>query len=246
MGLTEPDNKTAKSADHAARVRDMFSRIAGRYDFLNHLLSANIDKRWRRIIADRLKSRLDCHVDILDVACGTGDLSIQIFETIGARVIGLDFCGPMLDIARRKTDQVAFVEGDALVLPFSDASFDAVTIAFGLRNVSDTEGGLKELFRVIKPGGWLAILEFSKPKSRGFRGLYEFYFKRVLPHVGGLFSGVRSAYEYLPDSVMKFPDQEGLAALMRSTGFENVEWENLTAGVAAIHLGQHAPPPDGL
>jgi demethylmenaquinone methyltransferase/2-methoxy-6-polyprenyl-1,4-benzoquinol methylase len=240
MGLTGSDKKTAKPEDHGARVREMFARIAQRYDLLNHLLSANTDKRWRRVVAERVRSKIDPGSSILDVACGTGDLSIQLFETLQGRIVGLDFCGPMLEIARRKTDQVTFVEADALQLPFSDRAFDAVTIAFGLRNLADTEQGLKELLRVIKPGGWLAILEFSKPKSRSFRQLFDFYFKRLLPQIGGLVSGARSAYQYLPDSVVKFPDQVGLAGLMQSTGFLNVEWENLTGGVAAIHLGQRA------
>lgn len=238
MGLTESDKKTAKLADHAARVRDMFSRIAGRYDLLNHLLSANTDKCWRRIAAGRLKQEIPSGSSVLDVACGTGDLSIQMFETIGGRVVGLDFCRPMLDIARRKTNQVAFVEGDALSLPFPDETFDCVTIAFGLRNLANTKQGLIELRRVLKAGGWLGVLEFSKPASPGFRRLYEFYFKHLLPRIGGVVSGSHSAYQYLPDSVVQFPDQTELAGLMQDTGFAQIEWQNLTGGVAALHLGQ--------
>ncbi|MDX6613248.1 MAG: demethylmenaquinone methyltransferase / 2-methoxy-6-polyprenyl,4-benzoquinol methylase [Blastocatellia bacterium] len=221
----------------------MFARIAGRYDFLNHLLSANTDKRWRRTVATKLSRALARESIVLDVACGTGDLSIQIFETIGGRVVGLDFCRPMLEIARQKTDQIPFVEGDALELPFADETFDAVTIAFGLRNLTDTAQGLNELRRVTKAGGWLAILEFSKPTSPGFRRFYEFYFRRLLPRLGGLVSGSQSAYQYLPDSVLLFPDQAGLAGLMRDAGFGAVEWQNLTAGVAAIHMGQRAAAP---
>jgi len=243
MGLTGADAKTAKPPDHATQVRDMFARIAGRYDLLNHLLSANTDKRWRRIVAKRLSREIASGSSVLDVACGTGDLSIQIFETIGGRVVGLDFCRPMLDIARQKTDQVTFVEGDALELPFADETFDAVTIGFGLRNLADTAQGLKELRRVTRAGGWLAILEFSKPGSRSFRRLYEFYFTRLLPRLGGLVSGSQSAYQYLPDSVLQFPDQAGLAGLMHDAGFVEVEWQNLTAGVAALHIGQRAAEP---
>lgn len=238
MGLTGSDQKTARPADHATRVRQMFARIARRYDLLNHLLSANTDRRWRRVVALRLNEKVPPGARVLDVACGTGDLSIQLFEAIGARVIGLDFCRPMLEIAGRKTNRVAFVEADALDLPFVDGAFDAVTIGFGLRNLADTIQGLKELRRVLKPGGWLAILEFSKPQAPSFRRLFEFYFTRLLPRIGGLLSGSQSAYQYLPDSVLRFPDQAGLAALMREAGLVEIEWQNLTGGVAALHLGR--------
>ena len=238
MGLTGADQKTEQSADHSARVRQMFARIAGRYDLLNHLLSANTDRRWRRIVASRLSQKLSPGARILDVACGTGDLSIQLFEKAGARVIGLDFCRPMLEIARRKNDRIPFVEADALDLPFAEGAFDAVTIAFGLRNLADTGQGLSELQRVLKPNGWLGVLEFSRPQARGFRWLFEFYFTRLLPRIGGLVSGSQGAYQYLPDSVLRFPDQVGLATLMRQAGYEEVEWQNLTSGVAALHLAR--------
>ncbi|MEP6707047.1 MAG: bifunctional demethylmenaquinone methyltransferase/2-methoxy-6-polyprenyl-1,4-benzoquinol methylase UbiE [Pyrinomonadaceae bacterium] len=238
MGLTASDQKTATSADHGARVRQMFAGIASHYDLLNHLLSANTDRHWRRVIASRLGQKMAPGARVLDVACGTGDLSIQLFETTGARIIGLDFCRPMLEIAGGKTDRVAFVEGDALDLPFADGTFQAVTIAFGLRNLANTGEGLSELRRVLQSDGWLAILEFSRPQARYFRRLFEFYFRRVLPRIGGLLSGSQSAYQYLPDSVSRFPDQAGLAALMHDAGFADVEWENLTGGVAALHLGK--------
>jgi len=220
----------------------MFSGIAGRYDFLNHLLSANIDKRWRRLVARKLESSLEKEgARALDIACGTGDLSLALAEGTRAQIIGTDFCRPMLEIAARKSAssgaRIPFIEGDALSLPFADESFDAVTIAFGLRNLSSVEGGLKELVRVLKPGGRAAILEFSSPVVPGFRGLFKFYFTRVLPHIGGMLSGSRSAYEYLPDSVSRFPDQKRLAGMMQSAGFEEVEYKNLTGGIAALHLG---------
>ena len=219
----------------------MFSGIARRYDLLNHLLSGNVDKRWRRKTARALESSLIEGACVLDVACGTGDLSLVLAEAGAARVIGLDFCRPMLEIARRKADvdsrSIPFVEGDALRLPFADATFDAVTIAFGLRNLAGVADGLRELRRVLKEGGRLAVLEFSSPVVPGFRALFRFYFTRVLPHIGGLVSGSRGAYEYLPDSVSRFPDQKRLAELMRAEGFEGVEYSNLTGGIAALHTG---------
>ena len=161
MGDTDPGKNSA--ADHARRVREMFARISPRYDLLNHLLSGNIDKRWRRHVVERLRPLLSPDPQVLDVACGTGDLSIALFDNIGAQVTGVDFCRPMLERAARKQPQIAFVEADALRLPFGNDAFDAVTIAFGLRNLSSIEEGLRELQRVLKPNGWAAILEFSKP-----------------------------------------------------------------------------------
>jgi demethylmenaquinone methyltransferase/2-methoxy-6-polyprenyl-1,4-benzoquinol methylase len=221
----------------------MFARIAGRYDLLNHLLSANTDRRWRRLVAKRLRAALGPDARVLDVACGTGDLALAVLEAVpGARVVGVDFCRPMLELAARKASadsrSVPFVEGDALRLPFADGSFDGVTIGFGLRNLSDVEAGLRELRRVLVPGGSAAILEFSRPVVPGFRALFGFYFSRLLPAVGGLVSGSRAAYEYLPDSVRKFPDQERLAELMREVGFGQVSFENLTGGIAALHVGR--------
>ena len=219
----------------------MFAGIAARYDLLNHLLSGNVDRRWRRLVAEKLRPALDADSTVLDVACGTGDLALVIAEACGARVVGVDFCRPMLDIAARKSSEMSrtipFVEGDALRLPFADEKFDAATIAFGLRNLSDVAGGLGELRRILKPGGRLVVLEFSRPVVPGFRALFQFYFSRVLPRVGGLVSGSRGAYEYLPDSVSKFPDQARLASLMKEVGFENVDYRNLTGGIAALHSG---------
>jgi demethylmenaquinone methyltransferase/2-methoxy-6-polyprenyl-1,4-benzoquinol methylase len=144
----------------------------------------------------------------------------------------------MLEVAKTKTQAIPFVEGDALHLPFADRSFDLVTIGFGLRNFVSRERGLQELQRVLKPNGWVAILEFSQPTVLGLRHFVAFYYARLLPRIGGWVSGSRNAYEYLPDSISKFPNQEELAAMMRETGFVNVEFENLTGGVAALHLGE--------
>ena len=237
------DERNVPDSDHARRVRDMFAGIAARYDLLNHLLSGNTDKRWRRLVARRLQDTLNVDgARALDVACGSGDLSLALSAVAAnARIVGLDFCRPMLEIAAHKSTLDAppplFVEGDALKLPFGDESFDAVTIAFGLRNLSSVEGGLAELRRVLKPGGRAVVLEFSRPRVPGFRALFQFYFTRVLPLVGGIISGSRGAYQYLPDSVARFPDQKRLAALMRGVGFEKVEYQNLTGGVAALHQG---------
>ncbi len=239
MGLTDHGEKSS-AEDHARRVREMFAKISPRYDLLNHLLSGYIDKRWRRIVVEKLRPLLTPEAHVLDVACGTGDLSIALFEKTGVRVTGVDFCRPMLDRAARKEPRIAFVEGDALKLPFADGAFDAVTIAFGIRNLSSVENGLVELRRVLKPSGWVAILEFSRPVVPGFRSLAAVYCTRFLPRIGGLISGSRSAYEYLPDSVSRFPDQETLSAMMRAAGFAEVEFENLTGGVAALHTGRRA------
>jgi len=237
MGLTDPEKQNS-TKDHAQRVREMFARISARYDLLNHLLSANIDRRWRQAVIRKLRPLLPAKALLLDVACGTGDLSVALFENTGAQVIGLDFCRPMLELATRKAPQLRLVEGDALQLPFADFSFDAITIGFGLRNLSSVERGLRELRRVLKPQGWVAILEFSRPVAPGFRALATVYCTWVLPRVGRLISGSRSAYEYLPDSIRRFPDQQRLAAMMRKAGFEEVAFQNLTAGVAALHTGR--------
>jgi demethylmenaquinone methyltransferase/2-methoxy-6-polyprenyl-1,4-benzoquinol methylase len=226
----------------------MFAKISDRYDLLNHLLSGNMDKRWRRKVARELRHTLAAKDNsVLDVACGTGDLAITLFESSGGRVIGTDFCRPMLALAAKKASRraasIPFVEADALTLPFRDGSFDGVTIAFGLRNLSSVEGGLKELLRVLKPGGRAVVLEFSKPVVPGFRAVFQFYFATVLPLLGGIVSGSRSAYKYLPDSVSRFPDQVRLASLMREIGFAEVDYQNLTGGIAALHCGKKPANP---
>ena len=225
----------------------MFSGIAGRYDLLNHVLSLNIDKAWRRKVHAEIQEILGRKdAVVLDVACGTGDLSLELNKGSAARVIGTDFCRPMLAVAKEKTDaanvRVPYIESDAMNLSFADDSFDALTIAFGLRNLPNFPNGLKELHRVIKPGGRIAILEFSSPIVPGFRQLFNFYFAHVLPRIGGAVSGSRGAYKYLPDSVSKFPDQKALVAMMEQTGFAGVKYQNVTGGVAALHSGVKAAP----
>ena len=236
MGLTEAGQK--KTEDHARRVRDMFATIAPRYDLLNHVLSANIDKRWRRRVVQKLRALLPPKARVLDVGCGTGDLSVELFENAAASVTGIDFCGPMLKLAKTKAPQLQFIEGDALNLPFAEASFDGLTIGFALRNLADVDRGLRELLRVLKPNAYVAILEFSHPANPVFASFVRFYNWRLLPWIGGLVSGSRGAYQYLPDSISKFPNQETLASMMRAAGFADVSFENLSGGVAAVHIGR--------
>ncbi len=234
--------RPSSELEHSAAVRDMFSGIAGKYDFLNHFLTVNIDKRWRRKVTRLLSDVLERENPVvLDVACGTGDLALELAKRENAKVFATDFCRPMLTIAKEKASEISsdvpLVEADGLRLSFPDDTFDAVTIAFGLRNFSNWENGLAELRRVLKPDGKIAVLEFSTPYLQGFKQLFAFYFAQVLPRIGGLVSGSRGAYEYLPDSVSKFPDQEELAKMMRQIGFSDVEYANLTGGIAAIHIG---------
>lgn len=220
----------------------MFAGIASRYDLLNHVLSLNIDKGWRRKVRAEIADILaEQKAAVLDVACGTGDLSLELKHGAKAAVIGTDFCRPMLTVAARKSeakgDHLPFVEADAMKLSFADNSFDAVTIAFGLRNLPDHGAGLRELLRVIKPGGELVVLECSNPSAPGFRELFRFYFEKIVPRIGGIISGSRGAYTYLPESVSRFPDKKTLAAMMKTAGFENVTFKSLTGGTASLHSG---------
>src|SRR5215510_11682621 len=235
-------NPTMNATGKTKAVRAMFAEIAPSYDRLNHLLSVNIDRLWRRFAVGKLKDALAPPGAVaLDLCCGTADLTLELEKR--ARVIGCDFCHPMLVIGNEKIKskqarRAFLTEGDALRLPFADCSFDVVTIAFGLRNLEHVEGGLAEIFRVLKPGGRAAALEFSRPVIPVFRQAFEFYFHNILPHVGSLVSGSDSAYRYLPASVRAFPDQKRLAGMMREIGYANVRYHNLTGGVAALHLGE--------
>ena len=236
------NERTADELKHAKDVREMFSRISPKYDFLNHFLSGNVDKRWRKLVTKKLESVLnDRNALVLDVACGTGDLALEMQKSAKSKVIGTDFCRPMLTIAKDKNTPenltIPYLEADGMNLSFADETFDAVTIAFGLRNFSNWQDGLKELHRILKSGGKLVILEFSAPVVPGFRQAFQFYFTRILPKIGGAVSGSRGAYEYLSESVARFPDQKGLVKMMLETGFSDVEYKNLTGGIAAIHLG---------
>ncbi len=228
--------------DAARWVRGMFGRVAHRYDFANHLLSCNIDRYWRAHTVRRTREvLLRPEARALDICCGTGDLVLALAKQ-GRRVLGSDFCHPMLvaangKIARRRASAVLF-EADALTLPLRDGSLDLVTVAFGFRNLANYERGLTEMRRVLGSGGMAAILEFSQPPNALFGAIYNLYSRRILPWVGGLISGSREAYTYLPDSVRKFPSAGDLAAMMRSAGFVDVSFEHLTGGIVALHTGR--------
>jgi demethylmenaquinone methyltransferase/2-methoxy-6-polyprenyl-1,4-benzoquinol methylase len=230
------------------RIRRMFGAIAPRYDLLNHLLSFNVDRFWRWRTTRLAPPQGDG--PILDVCTGTGDLALAYDRAAGRRVpvVGSDFCLPMLLPAREKTrrrsaaDRVRFVEADTQRLPFPSDTFQLVTVAFGLRNVTDTDKGLAEMVRVARPGGRVAILEFSRPRGWLFGRLYRFYFRRILPAVGQLLARNRDdAYSYLPASVMDFPDGEELAAKLRYHGLQEVRWYPFTFGIATLYVGTKAP-----
>ena len=229
----------------AAHVREMFGRIAPRYDLLNHLLSLDVDKVWRRRAAKRFGTILqDPHARALDLCCGTGDLALAFRKEApqGAEIVGSDFVPEMLVRARSKAAtsgaNVTFVEADALALPFEDARFDLVSCSFGFRNLANYERGLREILRVLKPGGVAAILEFAEPRGRLFGGFYRFYFRRVLPRLGALISGDSAAYTYLPSSVGKFPSPEALQEQFVHCGFQDARFELWTGGIVALHTAR--------
>jgi demethylmenaquinone methyltransferase/2-methoxy-6-polyprenyl-1,4-benzoquinol methylase len=216
----------------------MFARVAHRYDLANHLLSFNLDRWWRARTVRRVRPvLLRPGARALDLCCGTGDLLAALEEAAGRPLFGGDFCRPMLEAAVRKSPQARLFEADALDLPLAAASLDLITIAFGFRNLANYAAGLEEMRRVLRPGGMLAILEFSRPPNAVFAALYRFYSRRILPAVGGALSGDRGAYEYLPDSVRRFPSAGELAARMREAGFRDVRFEYMTGGIVALHTG---------
>jgi demethylmenaquinone methyltransferase / 2-methoxy-6-polyprenyl-1,4-benzoquinol methylase len=235
--------------DAAQRVREMFSQIAPRYDFLNHFLSLSLDRVWRRRSASRFSAILS-HSDAraLDLCCGTGDLAFALERqsrrsappnSSGARVYGADFALPMLVRAHAKRAQAnlrsSFLASDALSLPFEAGRFDLVTAAFGFRNLANYDDGLREIFRVLRPGGEAGILEFCEPQKGIGAGLFRFYFRRVLPALGGAISGNPDAYAYLPGSISKFPAPSELSEWMKRAGFSNVRYEVWNFGSVALH-----------
>ena len=240
QGTTPSGAESEKQA--STWVREMFSRIAPRYDLLNHLLSLNIDRMWRARTVSRVSEVLARpEAQVLDVACGTGDLTVALASHLkSGAVFGTDFCHPMLQSAHSKLPSRRMFEADALSLPVADAVFDLVTIAFGFRNLVNYTAGFAELRRVLKPGGMLAILEFSTPPNHMLRTVYQFYSRALLPAIGGIVSGSHDAYTYLPESVRKFPDADRLADQMREAGFSRVRFERMTAGIVALHLGHRS------
>lgn len=230
------------AAPKTEQVRTMFDRIAPRYDLLNHTLSFNVDRLWRRRTVAVV--RRDAPGRIVDIATGTGDLAIALARALpGARITGVDLSPEMLAVARRKVEarglgeRIRLEEGDAEHLALPSAEADAVSVAFGVRNFDDPLKGLRELHRLLRPGGRIVILEFSRPGNRLFRALYEWYSFRLLPFVGGLVSREKRAYEYLPASVSAFPSGEDFLALLRRAGFTACEARSQSWGIAHIYTG---------
>jgi demethylmenaquinone methyltransferase/2-methoxy-6-polyprenyl-1,4-benzoquinol methylase len=224
------------------QVEEMFDNISPKYDFLNHFLSAGIDKRWRKKAINLLKPHAP--KQILDVATGTADLAIEALKLNPEQVTGVDISAGMLSIGRQKiekaglNERIQLQQADSENLPFTENTFDATTVAFGVRNFERLEVGLKEIFRTLKPAGWLVVLEFSKPKAFPVKQLYHFYFTRLLPTIGRLVSRDNSAYSYLPASVQAFPEGEDFKQILKKTGFRNIEVHPLLFGIASIYKAQ--------
>ncbi len=237
-----PDAAPKDGAERAGQVRRIFSEIAPRYDLLNHVLSLNIDRAWRKAAIERLDWERAPSGTYLDACAGTFDLSLALAGRAGfrGRVVASDFAHPMLVQGGPKIDRepVAPVCADSLHLPFRGDAFDGATVGFGVRNLADLGAGLAELRRVLRPGARLVVLEFTTPPNRLMRAGYLFYFRRVLPVVGRIVSGHPWAYTYLPESVSEFPGPRELGALFESVGFRNVGWKLLTGGIAALHWGE--------
>jgi demethylmenaquinone methyltransferase / 2-methoxy-6-polyprenyl-1,4-benzoquinol methylase len=242
---------TLDEADASRKVREMFTRIAPSYDRLNHLLSLQLDRVWRARVGRELRPMLQrADAAVLDLCCGTGDLAFALARAGRAQVIGADFSHAMLVRARGKSAAshgegthgmpMPFFEADALRMPFAAGSFDVVTTAFGFRNLANYEDGLREILRVLKPGGTLAILEFTEPRAGVLGNLYRWYFREILPRIGGMISGDRLAYTYLPASVSRFFRPPELAALMEQCGYDAVKYSVWTMGTVALHVGRKA------
>jgi demethylmenaquinone methyltransferase/2-methoxy-6-polyprenyl-1,4-benzoquinol methylase len=232
----------AGGAEKRAYVRQIFSEIAPRYDLLNHVLSLNIDRGWRRKAIAELGLERNPGGTYLDLCAGTMDVSVALAHTrgFGGRIVSADFAEPMLRAGKSKIDgtRIAPVTADALELPLASSSIAGAIVSFGIRNVAGLDKSLVEVARVLEPGGRFVILEFSTPSSSMLNAAYQQYFKHVLPTIGGFISGHPTAYRYLPESVANFPTGDDLARRMQAAGFSNVRWRPLTFGVVAIHVGE--------
>ncbi|MCY0888555.1 MAG: demethylmenaquinone methyltransferase [Alicyclobacillaceae bacterium] len=233
-----------ENVNKAEHVHSVFSQIAGRYDFMNSVLSFQQHRLWRRFAMRQLQ--IPAAGKVLDVAAGTGAWTFALAETVGedGRVVGLDFCKEMLDVARVRqnemktpSDHVLFIEGNAMEMPFQDNEFDVATIGFALRNVPDVRQCLSEMMRVIKPGGTVVSLELSKPQIPVFRQMYYFYFQKILPYLGAMAVGSKTPYAWLPESLADFPDRIRLEGIFREVGLQRVRSYALTGGIAALHIG---------
>jgi demethylmenaquinone methyltransferase / 2-methoxy-6-polyprenyl-1,4-benzoquinol methylase len=212
-------------------VRGMFDRIAPVYDVMNRVMTAGLDRRWRKLAVSEVVWPGD---RVLDACCGTGDLAVEA-ERRGGRVVGLDFSERMLERARKKSGAIEWVQGDALALPFADGEFDAATVGFGVRNLADLEAGLRELARVLKPGGKLAVLEITRPRGL-LKPFFRLWFDGVVPVLGRVLPG-GEAYTYLPASVRRFPGPDDLTSLLENAGFGEVRYRLLGGGIVALHIG---------
>ena len=223
------------------QVEVMFDNISGKYDFLNHALSLNLDKYWRRVAVSTLRNMPV--TSLLDVATGTGDMIKPALKLKPGRIVGIDLSEGMLRVARKKFPNnygdttIEFIKGDSENLPFDDNQFDAETVAFGVRNFENTIKGLSEMNRLLKPGGKIVVLEFSRPSSFPFRNIYQFYFKHLLPRFGRLVSKDKEAYTYLPESVNTFPEREEFTGIMEKAGFRDCKVRQLTFGVVSVYTG---------
>lgn len=240
-GTTHFGFETIPEGEKAGRVRGVFSSVAARYDLMNDAMSLGIHRLWKDAMVDWLAPRPD--MAVLDVAGGTGDIAFRIVRRSGARVTLLDLTEAMLVEGRERAtregmaDWLSFVTGDAMALPFRDNTFDAFTISFGIRNVTRPEAALAEAFRVLRPGGRFLCLEFSRIPVEGLQWLYDRYSFNVIPALGQAIARDRASYQYLVESIRRFPDQRSFGAMIEDAGFGQVRWRNLTLGVAALHSG---------